>query len=153
MIRNSILSLLAIVAVSHPVDSRAEFMPPGCYVADFYRLDPCWNGFGGLTEWNQYSDRNYATGYYGTAVESIIYDGKLADLALSQCNSDYNALLGLNNIAASNLAQCESNRQEWIAYGTAAESGRVALFAANKKQAALVKKLRAACGLKCKKIK
>lgn len=62
--------------------------------------------------------------YYGSATECNTLLNQ-GNASLTECSNRFNVT--------------EANRQEWIKYGTA--------------QAALVKKLRRACGTKCKKIK
>lgn len=131
----------------------AEAIPAGCYVADYYRTNNCWVPFDGKTSYktfNNYSDSDF---YYGGAVSSIVISAQTYSNANSSCINDYNNLVtDKNNLASQYNALSsrldaslntssvnEANRQEWIVYGNA--------------QAALVKKLKKACGAKCSKIK
>jgi len=135
--------ILLLIALFCPALATAENMPPGCYVADYYRTNPCWDAAAGYTEWTQFADRTAGVYYYGSAVETIIFNGKLQQEALNICTGDYNRVLG-------SLNSTEANRQEWIAYGNAQAA---ALLSTNTAHQKLVKKLRKACGTKCKKIK
>lgn len=75
----------------------AEVIPPGCYVADYYRTNPCWSAFDNITVWNHSGDRSAEVLYYGLTVEAIIHKNFTNLNAYNQCVSDYNNLSNLNN--------------------------------------------------------
>lgn len=137
------INLLILFIILAPTFTVADTIPSGCYVADYYRTDPCWYSSNGVYLWTQSLDRVGNTAYYGPTVETIIYNGNLDRIALglsnsdlNQCNADYNALAGRYN----------TNDAKHVAD----YNGLVAEFNA---QLALVKKLRKKCGKACKKIK
>lgn len=117
------ISVLCVILFALP--AQGEYLPAGCYVADFYRTDPCWVAVDGVTQWRQSTDRTATTLYYGSSVESIIYNGLL-------CSADYSTVKAAYDSS-------EANRQEWITY-----SGY---------QTGLIKRLKRACGAKCKRLR
>lgn len=128
--------LLALLFV--PTLAAAEYVPNGCYVS-FVDTTRCWRPSDGIVNWTQSPNRDTSAGMYGSTMGAIVYSGYLCDEEKVAC--------------ASTLASCkanalltENNRQEWITYGNG-------LAATNAKNLALIKKLRRACGTKCKKVK
>lgn len=126
------LAALMLIATTA---ARAEYLPPGCYVA-FSNTSRCWQAADGVTQWTQYTNRTTGEQMYGTAIESIIYDGYEGDTALLQCGEDYNT--------------AKSNSETHYAWYSECFESRKAL---DKSTSALIKKLRKACGSKCKRIK
>jgi hypothetical protein len=116
--------LIALSLIVGIGTAKAEAMPEGCYVS-YANPGVCWSSSNGVTEWIESTDRALTVYRYGTPIEAIIYEG------ISR----------------------ENNRQEWIAYGTETESRRAILANTVTKNTALIKKLRKACGSKCKRIK
>lgn len=143
--------LLAIMLF--PVSAISEVIPPGCYVADYYRTDPCWEASDNYYNWTAFSNRQYGTDYYGETVEVIIHEEFLSSTALSDSIDDYNSLAIQYNAKLDKLSACESSlsattlANEFHAANTASANANLA------KANSLVKKLRKACGTKCKKIK
>lgn len=93
--------------------ANAEYLPAGCYVADYYRTDECWGENVSYLNWYNYDFTNEGgeASYYGVAVAGLI-------------------------------------KQETIyrtAYDVVAES--------DKKNKALVKKLKRKCGSACRSIR
>jgi hypothetical protein len=54
--------------------AQAEYLPAGCYVADYYRTDPCWGEDVSYLNWFNYDFTNTAgeSAYYGVAVAGLI---------------------------------------------------------------------------------
>lgn len=124
-------TIIAAVTLLFTTLVHAEFLPEGCYVT-YANPGQCWSGSDGVTEWIVSTDRDLTEYRYGTAVESIMYQW-----------AGYKSL----------YEATELNRQEWITYGTAKEASRATLASTVSKRDALIKKLRKACGSRCKKIK
>ena len=55
-----------------PIAASAEFMPAGCYVADYYRTDPCWSASDNYSQWTYFDNRYEGAAYYGHTIEAII---------------------------------------------------------------------------------
>ena len=47
----------------------AEVIPPGCYVADYYRTDSCWVPYDNYYNWTQ--STQLQTAYYGANAAAI----------------------------------------------------------------------------------
>jgi hypothetical protein len=138
--------ILLLLMLMVPLNAIA--VPAGCFVADgdYY----CYPLSFQSTDCDQYNMTAYNFGNY---INSMCSHVNSIELSLSNCNVDFFNALNLFALADSKRTQClseltanESNRQEWVAYGQA-------LSGQNKKQTSLIKKLRKACGTRCKKIK
>ena len=122
--------IVVVVACMFAVNSRAEFMPDVCYTA-FNNPNFCWIPFDGIVAWTEYSNRSIGVSHYG-AMESIIFRA-----TTTRNSSDFFEILAGN--VNNELIACQG------------EAGFQ--FGQVKKRDSLVKKLRKACGSKCKKIK
>lgn len=126
--------ILALALV--PSVAVAEFLPAGCYVAHYYRTDACWFSPTGVYEWAEpLANQNL----YGSPVSTVMQrffeeqslkNSCLASLSVAEteynsCAVDYNNLIDVKNTALSAYAKTN----------------------------AYAKKLKKACGAKCKKIK
>ena len=134
---------LLLTLALFPLSAFAEFLPAGCYVADYYRNDPCWSPGDLNPQWTVYASPSDALNYYGFTLAYIIKYEDNERIALGDALNSCNA----------NASANESNRQEWIAYGNSVASQLDAETRKRKKSETLVSKLRKACGSKCKKIK
>lgn len=117
---------------------KAEQIPDGCYVA-FNNPGFCYESPSGFYEWSAFGDKNNTNLKYGYAAGAIILRAKELDSTLNICNSDYNTLLAERNSIASQNSTCIADYNN--------------LVTPYNKNLALIKKLRKACGSKCKKIK
>lgn len=131
--------IIALALALLPTIASAEFIPAGCYVADYYRTDPCWFSSSGYYEW--YNDANPAvtSAYYGSTVGAIVRSWGSEQGAKNAC------LTQRDN--AINAYQSELNRAN-VNYDYA-----IFYQAEFNKQLSYAKKLKKACGSKCKKIK
>lgn len=153
--------ILALLLVSMFASvAKAEQIPDGCYVADYYRTDPCYNSPSALFEWTAFTDRSIGVAKYGPVVETIIFRSSSFENSLNSCNSSYNNLLADRNSISAQLGSCNSNYNNLLAdrNSIAAQQSTCVtdynnLVAPYNKNLALIKKLRKACGSKCKKIK
>jgi len=93
--------------------AQAEYLPAGCYVADYYRTDECWGEDVSYFNWFNYdfSGNGGEGAYYGQTVTALIKQETIYRLAYEQVN------------------------------------------ASDKKNKALIKKLKRACGSKCRSIR
>lgn len=139
--------LILVLLLTLPSFARAEVIPPGCYVADYYRLDPCWNASDNLYEWVGYSNRTTGVGYYGGTVEAIIHKNELNKSDLSSCLTAYGNLQ--NQYNANDAGHVNNYNALYGEYSKVVDSANALL----KKRDTLIKKLRKACGNACKKIK
>ena len=105
--------------------AHADDIPPGCYVADYYRSDPCWTSSNNIYLWNNYPNRTTGALTYGSTVEAIINAWGLQQASTNICLNDY-----------SNLATSYNNNLIVISA-----------------QSTLIKKLRRKCGSPCRKLK
>jgi len=121
-----------LLALLIPMSAMAEQLPAGCYVADYYRTDPCWSPTLGPAEVSFYVNPAQSVNFYGGAISELVYNFFNADSRAFNCNQS--------------LTDNESNRQQWIAYANDQATKA-------KKNDALIKKLRKACGSKCARIK
>lgn len=140
----TLLGLVLAILVSASV-VRAEYLPDGCYVA-FYDTSRCWSAFDGVAQWTVYPDRSLGAYHYGDAVEAIIW-AHAGEQGLKQaCYNDYNSLLANYNSVTSDRSTCIDDYNSLVdQYNGQLES--------LSRSAALIKKLRRACGKKCRKIK
>jgi hypothetical protein len=130
-----IIALLALI----PTIASAEFIPVGCYVADYYRTDPCWYSNSAFYQWTAYDNQNTAVLIYGSPVAAIIQNAANEQTAKNAC---------LNNLDNAIIAyQSESKRAD--------DNYNFAIYYQTEfnKQLSYAKKLKKACGSKCKKIK
>lgn len=121
--KNVLFVLISIFIFTNT--SKAEVIPPGCYVADFYRTDQCWYASDNLYVWDTFLDRTQGVSTYGPAMEAVAYHGSIQGKSLDICVADYNAVVLSYN---SNLGVISS-------------------------QTKLIKKLRKKCGAACKRVK
>jgi hypothetical protein len=105
--------------------SEAEAIPPGCYVADSYRTDPCWTSYDGYYAWSYNINRYLGAEKYGSAMEAIIHDWYIQTNSLNLCVNDVNTMVTSNNTSL------------------------IVIQAQTK----LIKKLRKKCGAACKRVK
>lgn len=139
---------LAFALLFLPSFAVAESIPPGCYVADYYRLDPCWNSFDGFYSWvTNTSTAGAPTLYYGETVAALIKSDTIANNELSACHVNFNNLY--NACESAGTAQINQYNELVGKYNGLLDTSANA----TKKSASLVKKLRKACGNACKKIK
>ncbi len=137
-------TLSALIILLSTSSAFAEPIPDGCYVA-FNDPNYCYESFTGLYEWIDYSEQSNVA-KYGSPMAAIIkswskeksdstywYNNYLSEFnARNSCANNYNSLLASNN----SLVTDYNN-----------------LVTPYNKNLALIKKLRKACGAKCKKIK
>ena len=121
---------LVVLACLITTTAQAQTLPDGCYVA-YSDITRCYANSSNTYAWSA-TDRQDAVSKYGSVVEAIINSVKDKEVLLTECVSDYAESVKLFNEAyalASNnyLAAIESNK--------------------------LVKKLKRACGSKCRRIK
>lgn len=131
-----------------PSIAAAEFLPNGCYVA-FNNPDYCWQPIDGKVEWLASTDRTFLMAKHGH-IEALIYDWyqwkslvglykEELDRATAACSANFNALLAQRDALSAQ-------------YSTLVDQYN-GLVTPYNKNLALIKKLRRACGTKCKKIK
>lgn len=121
-----------------PSIAAAEYMPRGCYVA-FDNPDYCWQPRDGVVQWLTGPDRSNQGYLYGGAVETIIYHAYKLNLDVTAAVNEQNA--------------CIDDYNALYAQNTSCVDQYNALVTPYNKNLALIKKLRRACGVKCKKIK
>lgn len=80
---------LLLLALLLPATIRAEAIPAGCYVADFYRTDQCWEGAGFAYEWIEFASTQESINYYGSPITSMIQAGYVSKVALNNCSAAY----------------------------------------------------------------
>jgi hypothetical protein len=132
-------SILVATLILIPSLASAEFIPAGCYVADYYRTDPCWSSYSAFYEWNNYNNSSLTVSYYGGPVATIIQAVQNEQTAKNACLNQRDALIN-----AFGEEQNRANNNYDIAVYYQGEYS---------KQASYAKKLKKACGTKCKKIK
>lgn len=140
-----------IIAVALLLTGRAyaEYIPRGCYVA-FSNPSQCWEALDSHTQWTSYNDRTEGAYYYGYTMEAVIADGRDMRAVIAKCNNDYNTLVSTTNSCNASLNNANANSSlHYSWYSQCYDSAK----AASKKSDSLIKKLRKACGSKCKKIK
>ena len=112
--------------------SATTMLPEGCYVA-FSNPNYCFQiATGDILTWTQSTDQSVLGPAYGQTVAIILSKLQEDDNQLTQCISDYNGLV-----------------TQYNGRGTQISTLNASLTAQKK----LVKKLKKACGTKCKKIK
>lgn len=107
----------------------------GCYV-DFRFLNTCFEGDVSCALRNDLSEERF---FHGTAVGNLCYKYSITLTNLSSCDSAYSD-------SQANLASCNGGYNSLVATHNT-------LVANYNSQLKLIKKLRKACGTKCKKIK
>jgi len=126
--------ILAILLLAST--AQADYLPAGCYVADSYRTDKCWEEVDGVSSFNwhnfDFSNPDDEQYYYGSAVAALVQDetywrwqAEAVEAELVQQKSITSELTAANSKVTANL-----NRQ-----------------------LQLVKKLKRACGSKCKGVR
>jgi hypothetical protein len=120
-----ILTTLFLVATA-----QADYLPDGCYVT-YSNPTQCYVNSSNTYAWGA-NDRQDAVSKYGYVVESIMTSVKEKEALLTECVGDYADSVKLYNDAY-NLAN----------------NNYIAAIEANR----LAKKLRRACGSKCRRIK
>jgi hypothetical protein len=126
--------ILALALI--PSFAVAEFLPDGCYVAHYYRTDPCWYAQSGLYQWNKYSAQQ---NQYGSPVSTI---------ALTSFEETRQKNTCINNLSAAQ-SQVTAYANEY----NAVVADKAFLIGAYGKINSYAKKLKKACGSKCSKIK
>jgi hypothetical protein len=140
------LATILFCVIGAPV-AQSEGIPPGCYITDSERnlfgqtfgyVPRCFVASDNYYNWfthNQYG-RTEMSVFYGPAVEAILY----ADYQdLNACMGAHNSLLADHQALTGNYNAATANLN--------------AATADNKARITLEKKLRKACGSKCKRIK
>lgn len=148
-----LIPLMLLIALP----ALGEEMPDGCYVADYYRTDPCWNASDNVTSWTSYTDRYAGVYHYGSAIESVIYYGAQYRNKYQACTTDYNNLVTISNTCSTNYTALNDQYNSLSSQYSSNEINHVNAYnlLVNQFNASLslAKKLRKACGVKCKKIK
>jgi hypothetical protein len=70
--------------------AHADYLPPGCYVADSYRTDDCWGEDLSYVSWpdSNFSDLRSEISYYGNAVSTLIQQETLYRLNYTKVAND-----------------------------------------------------------------
>lgn len=142
-----ILAALTVILV--PSFAVAEILPPGCYVADFYRTDLCWYTENEIYDWGDSGTgltQGQMLSYYGGPVTAIINQNAENRNNWASCLNDLGTAIGAANSLETRLANCNAGYNELYGQATTLAAGVI-------KQKALIKKLRKKCGPACKKIK
>lgn len=122
-----------------PSIAAAEFLPDGCYVANFYRNDPCWFSNSPVYQWTAFDNQSTAVAFYGGPVATIIQSAANEQAAKNLCITQRN-----NAIAAYEAELARANNNYDVADYYETQFNKYNKYA---------KKLKKACGSKCKKIK
>lgn len=145
---------IAISTVVAAPLAQAEWAPPGCYVTDSERasianafgyMPTCYRAGDNYYNWFTHAEygRTEMAAFYGSFVEAVMYAGHQD---ISACSNDYNSILAeKNSLRASYDTLSGQYNGTVAAYNTA--------NASLKSAASREKKLRKACGSKCKRIK
>lgn len=132
-----------------PSISLADGLPNGCYVTD---SNPgfCYNGIGTPHDYGSLYTNSLL---YGSVVARMQDTLALVQSENASCVSDYNTLVDLYNARTTSLANCNAAYSElnaaFLIGAGALDTQTARLFASQR----LVKKLRKACGTRCKTIK
>lgn len=144
-----LLGLMLVPAVSF------AYLPTGCYVQDGSSF--CYSLSFLATDCDQANMNSFNYGSYISSACSYVnfVEGQFLSCSdtLLACDKGFtdtkaqrdDCVIKYSNLSSEYIS-LESNRQEWIAFSNSQK-------ATLGKNAALVKKLRKACGTKCKKIK
>ena len=134
---------LLLALLLFPAASFAIELPSGCYVADYYRTDPCWGEGYAYFNWTYFTPRTNGVAYYGAAVEAII----------NQVDENETLILVARDLYNQLDAQCKASNAQHVNDFNQLVADYNGLVGAVKKRDSLIKKLRKACGNSCKKIK
>lgn len=128
----SLLVVSAFIGVVPACFAADFFLPEGCYVA-YTDPDYCYEvGYGNTMHWTEGSDQALLAQRYGWAMALVMSASFETGQQLDLCLNDYNGLVDQFNVNVNDYNY---------------------LLGKYKKQVTLVKKLRKACGVPCKKIK
>lgn len=131
--------LIALALALIPAVSSAESIPAGCYVADYYRTDPCWYAPSNFYQWVNFPNQADTNLLYGPAMGTIIQAWGNEQSAKNFCIAQRD-----NAIAAYNSENDRANNNYDVATYYQSEFNKYLKYS---------KKLKKACGSKCKKIK
>lgn len=134
---------LIIALILIPSIAVAEFLPDGCYVAHYYRSDPCWYSLTSVYQWNE---QLALQNNYGNAVSNIALKSFDEERLKNSCLNDL-AVADAENVL------CVSDYNDLVNDYSALSASESALRQSLNKANAYAKKLKKACGVKCKKIK
>ena len=126
--------ILALTLI--PSVAMADILPAGCYVQNLGRTNPCWEPLFSVQWSPSLASTNF---HYGTAMANVMREsiGFAADF--NQCLADRNYAVNQYNLLATDYNIALDDKDFLLqAYG---------------KMSTYAKKLKKACGVKCKKIK
>lgn len=143
--------LLLMLFLIAPNIASAQLLPDGCYVS-FSNPNSCYSVLF-PSQILVYNTFNLNTYHYGDVVGELAYRGYSCDADKQNLNLEIAACTQTYNLCSDNQALCVNSLQNCSNNLTNCNTSYTSAAALNASKNSLIKRLRKACGTKCKKIK